>query len=160
MTSDADHQRRLERLRQAGLRPSYPRILILQVFEEAPGEPLSIEDVFRRIDQRGMHVSLGTVYRVAQQMKEQGLVQLLRVDGGKQMYRLRVEPVLRSERDTVQLWAVNRSSGERVPLRNDELRALVLAAVLDAGLSVEGGRLALELDRLDVRSLGADARSA
>lgn len=62
----------LQRLREAGVRPTVPRIAVLQVFDDLGDQPLSVEEVFRRISERGLRVSLGTVYRSVRQMEAQG----------------------------------------------------------------------------------------
>jgi Fe2+ or Zn2+ uptake regulation protein len=51
------------RLRAARLRPTAPRLWIIETLETAPS-PMTVEDVFRALDARGAPIGLGTVYRV------------------------------------------------------------------------------------------------
>jgi len=131
---DIDRQNLLQRLRGAGLRPTIPRIAVLQVFEDAGGQALSVEEVFHRICLRGLHASLGTIYRVAKQMSKHGLLEPLRA--------CEAQVCLHEAR----LWAVNRLSGERASLADDELRDRLVEALVHSGLALEGGRVAVEFD--------------
>ena len=142
---DIDRQNLLQRLRGAGLRPTIPRIAVLQVFEDAGGQALSVEEVFHRICLRGLHASLGTIYRVAQQMSKHGLLEPLRAGGRKQLFRLRACEA-QERLHEARLWAVNRLSGERASLEDDELRDRLVEALVHSGLALEGGRVAVEFD--------------
>lgn len=135
----------LDRLRGAGMRLTVPRIGILQVFADArDGELLPAEEVFRRLCLRGLRVSLGTVYRSLQQMQERAVLQSFCLNGNKRLYRLKTgEPCAAS---AAPVWVVNRDSGERVGLPDEELLARLLAAAHGCGLDLSGGRIAVEFD--------------
>jgi len=79
----------LQRLRATRLRPTVARIGVLQVIESAQPAGLDADAVFRRLLQRGTPASVGTVYRVIQQLQAHGL--LLREWGArrKAVYRLK-----------------------------------------------------------------------
>ncbi len=144
----------LQRLREAGLRPTMARIAILQVFEEAAGEPLSIDQVFKRTVQRGLRMSLGTVYRVANQLTHSGMLRSLRTQGHKQMFRANAAALSApdaAETAMAPMWAVNLSSGACVRLSDLSLWQSILDAALAAGLDMAGGHFALELDTIDRR---------
>jgi Fe2+ or Zn2+ uptake regulation protein len=157
MKRELSQQGILQSLHQTGLRPTIPRVLVMQVLEEAAGQPLSIDEMFRRICLGELHASPGTIYRVVQQMEKLGLVQMVRDAGRKQLFLLNAEAGLSMEEPTVQaraqplvqLWAVNRISGERVPLHEGEWLKQLIAVVVDAGVSLEGGRLTVELDGVE-----------
>lgn len=140
----------LKRLHHAGLRPTIPRVLVLQVLDEAATEPLGIDEMYRRICLGNLHTSPGTIHRVVQQMEKLGLVQIVRDESRKQLFLLSEEPSRTTEQPLgqpqVQFWAVNRSSGVRIPLRDGEGLEHLLAIVVDAGLPLAGGRVAIEID--------------
>jgi Fe2+ or Zn2+ uptake regulation protein len=125
----------------AGLRPTLPRLHILALFDGmAPGESLCVEDVFRRLVDGGHHVSIGTIYRTAQQLEERGLLARGPGEGRRQRFGL-------GARGTQA-----RAGGVRsVELDDLDLRERVLAAARQAGLLPERGRLTLELDALAPR---------
>ena len=135
----------LQRLREAGVRPTVPRIAVLQVFDDLGDQPLSVEEVFRRISERGLRVSLGTVYRSVRQMEAQGVLQSAYPAGTKRLYRLQgAEPV--AGETATPLWLVNRSNGERVQVSDSELLARLLMAAARSGLVLNGSRMAVEFD--------------
>lgn len=129
----------LQRMRAAGLRPTIPRLAVLQVFEDAADAALSVEDVFLRLFQRGVQANLATAYRVSRELEQHGLLLRLIAQGRRQLYRLNVPMG-----DVGHLWAVNCSSGERAVLRDAKLQARLLAALADSGLALDGGRIAVE----------------
>jgi len=147
----------VERLRAAGLRPTAPRIAVLQVFEEARGDALSSEDVYKRLSSRGVQVSLGTAYRAAHDLTVHGLLRLQSTLGLKRMYRM-VTASEAVEESGAGLWAVNLASGERMRLAFDEeLQRRLLAAVIDSGLNVTGGQVAVEFERVPSATRNARA---
>lgn len=129
----------LESLRIAGLRPTIQRITVLQVFERAGDEALSASDVFVRLEQHGLRVTLANAYRVVNELEKCGLLQRLLMHGRKQFYRLQS-----SKNGAPQIWAMNCRSGERAVLRDAQLQARLLAALADSGLALDGGRIAVE----------------
>lgn len=139
--TDTERQTLSQRLREAGLRPTIPRIAVLQVFEDATSEVLVPHEVVLRLYQRGLPANIGTTYRVMRELEQYGLLQRLFFHGRRQLYQLKA-PIA----DATQIWAVNCSSGERVMLRDAALQAQMLAAIMDSGLTLEGGRFALEFD--------------
>jgi Fur family ferric uptake transcriptional regulator len=60
--SGAGHLKLADRLREAGLRVTQPRLLVLGLLEE--GGHLSVDDVARRLGQRGTPLQRGSVYHV------------------------------------------------------------------------------------------------
>lgn len=139
--TDTERQTLSQRLREAGLRPTIPRIAVLQVFEDASSEVLGPHEVVLRLYQRGLSANIGTTYRVMRELEQYGLLQRLFFPGRRQLYQLKT-----SMADATRIWAVNCSSGERVLLRDAALQAQMLTAIMDSGLALEGGRFALEFD--------------
>ncbi len=63
-----------QRLATGGLRVTPQRLLVLQVLEESD-EHLDAEAIYARAQQRDPNVSLATVYRTLNKLKELGLVE-------------------------------------------------------------------------------------
>ncbi|WP_222619338.1 Fur family transcriptional regulator [Undibacterium hunanense] len=63
------------KLRKLGLRPTSARVCILQVLLASPQLPLSAESIFRELDSLGIRVSLGTIYRVLNDLEQCKLLQ-------------------------------------------------------------------------------------
>lgn len=59
----------LQRLRNAGLRPTTARVLIMQAVE-AYAVPMTAEDVFRALMGRGVALRFGTSYRILTELSE------------------------------------------------------------------------------------------
>ena len=62
-------------LKSAGLKVTLPRLRVLEVLQEAKGQHLSAEDVYRRLLQADESVGLATVYRVLTQFYSAGIVE-------------------------------------------------------------------------------------
>jgi len=74
-----------ETLRQRGYRLTPQRHLILSVIQEA-GEHLSIDQIVERVQARNPYVSLSTVYRTLELLRELGLVRENRLPGEQPRY--------------------------------------------------------------------------
>lgn len=61
-------------LKDAGLKTTQPRLLILNLFEETNQKHLSSNDIYAELSNNGTPVSLGTIYRVLDQFEKSGLV--------------------------------------------------------------------------------------
>lgn len=61
-------------LKKVGLKITLPRLKILQILENAAGQHLSAEDVYRILVELGDDIGLATVYRVLTQFEKAGLV--------------------------------------------------------------------------------------
>jgi Fur family ferric uptake transcriptional regulator len=82
--ADQNHE-----LRKAGLKVTLPRLKILQILENAPGQHhLSAEDVYKALLEAGEDVGLATVYRVLTQFETAGLVVRHNFDGGHALFEL------------------------------------------------------------------------
>lgn len=82
--ADQNHE-----LRKAGLKVTLPRVKILQILENAPGQHhLSAEDVYKALLEAGEDVGLATVYRVLTQFEAAGLVVRHNFDGGHAVFEL------------------------------------------------------------------------
>jgi len=67
-------------LRQNGLKNTKPRTAILDILNEY-GQPLAAEELFSRLQDRGVPVNLSTVYRALDALCEKELVTKLTIKG-------------------------------------------------------------------------------
>ena len=63
-----------DQLRKLGLRPTSARLDILRVLNGNPREALSAERLFVLLSERGAGASLGTIYRVLNELELRGIV--------------------------------------------------------------------------------------
>ncbi|KOR31555.1 hypothetical protein TI04_00040 [Achromatium sp. WMS2] len=61
-------------LKQAGLRSTLPRTLILEILERNPQRHLSAEGLYQLLLERGHSIGIATIYRVLAQFEQAGLV--------------------------------------------------------------------------------------
>lgn len=82
----------LRRLEIAKLRATVARIEVLEVFEARGERALYMDAVHRELMERGSPIGLSTVYRVAQQLAERGiLVRSWNIKRTAMLYRLKLE---------------------------------------------------------------------
>ena len=77
-----------QKLRQAGLKVTLPRIKVLEVLKAARGSHLSAEDVYKSLLDAREDVGLATVYRVLTQFESARLVCKHNFDGGHAVFEL------------------------------------------------------------------------
>ena len=77
-----------QKLRQAGLKVTLPRIKVLEVLQGANGHHLSAEDVYKSLLNAKEDVGLATIYRVLTQLETAGLVSKRNFDGGHAVFEL------------------------------------------------------------------------
>ena len=77
-----------QKLRQAGLKVTLPRIKVLEVLKNAKGDHMSAEDVYKSLLDTNEDVGLATVYRVLTQFESAGLVSKHNFDGGHAVFEL------------------------------------------------------------------------
>ncbi|MBB5607216.1 MULTISPECIES: Fur family transcriptional regulator [unclassified Janthinobacterium] len=84
----------VERLRAVQLRPTSARIGILQLLTGGGQASLNAEDVYQQLQDSGIAVSLGTIYRVLRELEAVGLLLREREDsasGNKARYWIKPE---------------------------------------------------------------------
>ncbi|MBU1749341.1 MAG: transcriptional repressor [Chloroflexi bacterium] len=74
-------------LREAGLRVTPQRALLLEILRDSEGH-LDADEIYRRARHRHPRISLSTVYRTLSQLKDQGLVRELHFDEDHHHYEL------------------------------------------------------------------------
>lgn len=75
-------------LKNIGLKATFPRLKILDIFRKSPDRHLSAEDVYRALIGEQVEIGLATVYRVLTQFEEAGLLSRSQFDTGKAVFEL------------------------------------------------------------------------
>lgn len=77
-----------EKLRSVGLKVTTPRLMILEMLQQADPHHLSAEDIYQQLKDQSQDVGLATVYRVLTQFESAGLVKRHNFEGGHAVYEL------------------------------------------------------------------------
>jgi Fur family ferric uptake transcriptional regulator len=77
-----------QNLKNIGLKATYPRLKILDLFQTAEQRHLTAEDVYRLLMGEGMDIGLATVYRVLTQFEQAGLLERHYFESGKAVFEL------------------------------------------------------------------------
>ncbi|MCC7225562.1 MAG: ferric iron uptake transcriptional regulator [Burkholderiaceae bacterium] len=75
-------------LKNLGLKATFPRLKILDVFRKSGLRHLSAEDVYRSLIAEKVDIGLATVYRVLTQFEQAGILARSQFDGGKAVFEL------------------------------------------------------------------------
>lgn len=75
-------------LKNIGLKATYPRLKILDLFQTSEQRHLTAEDVYRQLMTEGMDIGLATVYRVLTQFEQAGLLERHYFEAGKAVFEL------------------------------------------------------------------------
>ncbi len=71
-----------EALRQAGLRPTFHRLYVMRVLDQAAPGRLTAEQVFQQLYGQAIAVSQATVYRALSDLEQHGLLRRTRLQDG------------------------------------------------------------------------------
>lgn len=77
-----------EDLKNIGLKATFPRLRILELFQKSGMRHLTAEDVYRHLLTEEMDIGLATVYRVLTQFEQAGLIQKHFFESGKAVFEL------------------------------------------------------------------------
>jgi Fur family transcriptional regulator, ferric uptake regulator len=77
-----------QNLKSIGLKATYPRLKILDLFQTSEQRHLTAEDVYRLLMTEGMDIGLATVYRVLTQFEQTGLLERHYFESGKAVFEL------------------------------------------------------------------------
>lgn len=77
-----------QNLKSIGLKATYPRLRILDLFQHSETRHLTAEDVYRLLIADGMDIGLATVYRVLTQFEQAGLLKRSNFESGKAVFEL------------------------------------------------------------------------
>ncbi|MBL8443171.1 MAG: ferric iron uptake transcriptional regulator [Zoogloeaceae bacterium] len=75
-------------LKSMGLKATYPRLKILDLFQTSDTRHLTAEDVYRQLLAEDMDIGLATVYRVLTQFEQAGLLERHYFEAGKAVFEL------------------------------------------------------------------------
>lgn len=75
-------------LKNMGLKATFPRLKILDLFEKSNVRHLTAEDVYRALIAEGMDIGLATVYRVLTQFEQAGLLERHFFESGKAVFEI------------------------------------------------------------------------
>ncbi|ROT45536.1 ferric iron uptake transcriptional regulator [Pusillimonas sp. NJUB218] len=75
-------------LKNMGLKATFPRLKILDVFRKSDTRHQSAEDVYRALIAEDIDIGLATVYRVLTQFEQAGILTRSQFDGGKAVFEL------------------------------------------------------------------------
>jgi Fur family transcriptional regulator, iron response regulator len=76
----------LERLKEAGLRPTRQRLALAKLLLESGPRHVTAEELFHEARTAGIPLSLATVYNTLHQFTEVGLLRQVAVDGSKSYF--------------------------------------------------------------------------
>lgn len=77
-----------QNLKSIGLKATYPRLRILDLFQTSETRHLTAEDVYRQLLADGMDIGLATVYRVLTQFEQAGLLERHYFEAGKAVFEM------------------------------------------------------------------------
>ena len=75
-------------LKSIGLKATFPRLKILDLFQKAENRHLTAEDVYRLLIAEDMDIGLAAVYRVLTQFEQAGLLERHYFESGKAVFEL------------------------------------------------------------------------
>lgn len=78
-------------LKSMGLKATFPRLKILDLFEKSEVRHLTAEDVYRLLIAENMDIGLATVYRVLTQFEQAGLLERHHFESGKAVFEMNAE---------------------------------------------------------------------
>ena len=76
-------------LQSIGLKATFPRLKILDLFENAGVRHLTAEDVYRLLLNDNIDIALATVYRVLTQFEQAGLLERHHFESGKSVFEIK-----------------------------------------------------------------------
>jgi len=75
-------------LKNLGLKATFPRLKILELFEKGTMRHMTAEDVYRMLISENMDIGLATVYRVLTQFEQAGLLERHFFESGKAVFEI------------------------------------------------------------------------
>jgi Fur family ferric uptake transcriptional regulator len=75
-------------LKNMGLKATFPRLKILELFEKSSLRHMTAEDVYRMLIAENMDIGLATVYRVLTQFEQAGLLERHFFESGKAVFEI------------------------------------------------------------------------
>ena len=78
----------IDELKNTGLKATFPRLKILEIFQAGKQRHMTAEDVFRVLLEERSDIGLATVYRVLMQFEQAGLLNRNNFESGKAVYEI------------------------------------------------------------------------
>ncbi len=75
-------------LRSIGLKATFPRLKVLELFHASEERHMTAEDVYKLLLHENAEIGLATVYRVLTQFEQAGLLQRHHFEGGRAVFEL------------------------------------------------------------------------
>jgi Fur family ferric uptake transcriptional regulator len=76
------------KLKEAGLKITLPRIKILKILEAHSDRHFSVEDIYKLLLEENEDIGIATIYRVLTQCEQAGLVKRLQFEEGPALFEL------------------------------------------------------------------------
>lgn len=76
-------------LKNIGLKATYPRLKILELFERTDVRHLTADDVYHLLLNENMDIGLATIYRVLTQFEQAGLLERHHFESGKAVFEIK-----------------------------------------------------------------------
>ena len=76
------------RLRVAGIKATFPRLKILDIFHQHADQHMSAADIYRSLISEHSSIGLATVYRVITQLEDAGVLKRTQLDSHSNVYEL------------------------------------------------------------------------
>jgi len=76
------------RLRDAGIKATFPRLKILDLFYQHANQHMSAADIYRNLLSERSNIGLATVYRVITQLEDAGLLKRTQLDAHTTVFEL------------------------------------------------------------------------
>lgn len=121
-----------QRLKQAGLRLTAPRRIIVQVLDAADDHP-DVEELHRRAQAIEPGISIATVYRTMNTLAEHGLIERHSFSAGRARYE--AQPAEHHDH------FINLDTGEVVEFRSDEIERIQQDIARAHGFEIVSHRL-------------------
>ena len=77
-----------QNLKNIGLKATFPRLKILDLFQTTDMRHMTAEDVYKHLITDGMDIGLATVYRVLTQFEQAGILTRSHFESGKAVYEI------------------------------------------------------------------------
>ena len=87
-TTDGKTMSDPQSLKNMGLKATFPRLKILELFEKGTLRHMTAEDVYRMLLAENMDIGLATVYRVLTQFEQAGLLERHFFESGKAVFEI------------------------------------------------------------------------
>jgi Fur family ferric uptake transcriptional regulator len=126
-------------LREAGLRITRQRRIILEILEESDGHPDAAQ-IFARASARDGHISLATVYRTMKALAESGAIQRHAFEGGPARFE-QAQSVHHDHLIDLETGEVIEFTSDRIEMLQEEIAARLGYEIVHHRLELYGRRI-------------------